>query len=131
MSKGSKVKLSQKDWDTIFKYREIKLGETVLKVKQLTLAQIHDIIESFSKLAASGKLKGDPLDPLNIPVWVSAFPEILSSIINVEVEDVRRMPASLIVKIVLDIMDNEEELVKNLDALLTALREKGWIAVEK
>ena len=136
----NKAKLTDQDWEILFGHEEIILGNSVIYIKPLSVEQISELLLSFrqylkeletekqERITLENVLSGD-----SVVVWIQKVPKILSDIISLDEEDIKRLPASKLLLIINKVLSLEDELVKNFSSLASlinqAMGERGSEAV--
>lgn len=143
MSQEEKKRLTAEDWDILFGDNKIQLGNTILKVKPLSLentARIINIVKDITfdvstirdSIMAEGedtkKSQAEIAESLekaitkalpNIAVKImNDAPDIISDILNLHLDDVKGLSMNKIVQVLTMVVSNEKELVKNCWSLV-------------
>lgn len=130
---GGTVKLSDRDWEILIPGVDFKLGNTTLKLKPLGLVStkravslIKDSLEFLAEKGVNELNYSAPKSILEIAHLVlDKAPELLSESSGLDVEDLNRVPMSVAISLVLEVINvnlqSNEDLIKNLTALAETL----------
>ena len=120
-----KLKLGEDDFKILFASEKIKLGTKTLEIKPLSMEQTFKVLDSLQKFVAEQNPDGktDLLSSTTIYEWVKKVPYILSDIVNMEEEDLVKLPMGTIIEIFEKLIDVDNSLVKNFLSLLQKVRQ--------
>ena len=122
------MKLNENDWKILFPGKIVKIGTQNINIKALGLQNLADLISSLEIVICACKDQGITLDNYQAHylelanIVLTESPEILASLVDIDVEDVKRLPVNIAVELLttaLDVnLDSQEDLSKNLYALV-------------
>lgn len=130
-----RVKLTDADFDTLFPGRDIRLGNTVLTLRPLSCDDLADIVRAVSGVIAEFSKEGITQKTLTDKETLSKLPDLILKhcprIVGIasglDDSDVVRLPPSVAIKLVSELIEinlkDYEELTKNLTALVDRLGE--------
>jgi len=138
-----KIEFSEKDWDEIFKIETIKIGKRNISIKPLTLSEISevgvyignainyvtknipDFGEEESKMSLVQKIIG--YIPVFSEIIIEDFPEIVSQMSNIKIEDIKRLPSAIQLDLAVKCLDVNLEGLESLSKNLFALIDKATV----
>ena len=127
------IKLDQKDWQILFKTETFKLGQTKLELRPLSLRDIPKVVGDIAKIVETCKQKG-----LSVETWADNFQKVILSILpdvpgllsvmsGLDPDDISKLPLAVALELAKKCLqvnlDDVENLLKNLTALVEALTE--------
>lgn len=123
------------DWDNLLPGKEMAIGQTSFTIRPLGFGDFTSAIKKIESIqgklteagvTASNYKKSDKLFSV-ASLIMSEIPEVLSEASGVHIEDLNRMPISIVIDIISQVIDvnieSQQGLSKNFSALAGKVRE--------
>jgi len=131
MTEREKAKLTESDFHILYGDRQVTLGETVLRVPPLSSDNMLMLFRVLMDVLNESGVKIDDLNLTNLmssifrievlEALIKHSPSLISDIICLDVEDVKRVPVLNLLDILSQVLANETDMLKNLLGLLENL----------
>lgn len=122
------MKLNENDWKILFPGKIVKVGTQNVNIKPLGLAKLADLISCLDGVICECVDRNITLDNYQAHylelahIILTDSPEVLASLVDIDVEDIKRLPVNIAVELLTTAMevnlDSQEDLSKNLYALV-------------
>ena len=127
------MKLNENDWKILFPGKIVKVGTQNINIKALGLKSLSDLIMSLEDVICACKDQGITLDNYQshyvglASIILNESPEILALLTEIDVGDIKKLPVSVAVELLVKALEvnleSQEDLSKNLYALVGQVAE--------